>query len=155
MSRVFSFHYSVSSADGEKIDSSEGGEPMTFIEGAGQIIPGLEKEVLQMESGQKKDVKVAAADAYGVRNEALIARVQQDKLPSPNVRVGDRFRGGPEEHAPVFTVVGIKGTEVTLDGNHPLAGKDLLFNIEVTGIREATEQELQHGHAHGAHGHDH
>ena len=153
--KVISFHYTLTNAAGKTLDSSSGREPLTFMEGAGQIIPGLEIEVLKLKTGDKKKIQVAAADAYGVKDEELIIKTPKSALPLPNVKVGDKFRGRTDQHSPVFTVTEIHDTEVSLDGNHPLAGVDLTFDIEVTSLREATTQELQHGHAHGEHGHSH
>ncbi len=153
--RVISFHYTLTDPAGKKLDSSVGRVPMTFLEGVGQIIPGLESELLKMKSGDKKTVTVKAADAYGEKNPANIVDVPRDKLPAPNVKVGDRFRAGGGSHAPVVLVVKVTDTHATLDGNHPLAGVDLTFAVEVTAIRDATEAELEHGHAHGPEGHGH
>lgn len=153
--KVISFHYTLKDNVGQIIDSSEGNDPLAFMEGVNQIIPGLERELLTLKVGDKKKVQVAAADAYGDKNLALIIRVPKDKLPIPEVKIGDRFRGGPEEHAPVFMVTEVLAAEVVLDGNHPLAGQDLSFDVEITEIREATDDEKTHGHAHGPHGHSH
>ncbi len=155
MARVLSFHYTLTNGAGTTLDSSEGRGPLAFIEGAGQIIPGLEKELVALKSGAKKEIKVPAAEAYGLREEELIVKIPKSGLPVPEVKVGDRFSGGPDNQSPVFVVTTIQGEEVTLDGNHPLAGQDLTFNIEMKEIREATPEELQHGHAHGENGHHH
>ncbi len=155
MSRVLSFHYTLTDAVGKILDSSEGRGPLSFIEGSGQIIPGLENQLSKLKAGDKREIKVAAADAYGQKDHQLILKAPKSELPVPQVKVGDRFKGGPDQHSPIFTVIEVGDTEVTLDGNHPLAGQDLTFNVEITEIREATPQELQHGHTHGEHGHDH
>ena len=155
MPRVMSFHYTLTNKAGQKLDSSEGRGPLAFIEGAGQIIPGLENQVSKLKTGDKKEIHVAAADAYGEKDSELLVKIPKTGLPTQQVKVGDKFRGGQDHHSPIFTVIEIGETEVTLDGNHPLAGEDLTFQVEVTDIREATAQELEHGHAHGEHGHDH
>lgn len=155
MPRVISFSYVLTDKTGKKLDSSEGRGPLVFMEGAGQIIPGLENALSKLAAGVKKEILVAAAEAYGEKDAELVLRVPKTSLPVPQVKVGDRFRGGPDQHSPVFTVIEVAEAEVVLDGNHPLAGEDLTFNVEVVEIREATAQELEHGHAHGAHGHDH
>ncbi len=155
MPRVLSFHYTLTNTAGNKLDSSEGRGPLTFMEGAGQIIPGLEIEVLKLNVGDKKKIQVAAASAYGIKDKELIIKAPKSALPSKEIKIGDKFRGGADQHSPIFTVVEIEETEVTLDGNHPLAGEDLTFDVEITGQREATAQELEHGHAHGEHGHSH
>ncbi len=154
--RVVSFHYTVTDTSGKKIDSSQGKAPLTVLEGSGQIIPGLENGLKSLKTGDKKKIAVAAADAYGMREESLTVTMKRGDLPTQDVNVGDRFRGGEGEHARVFTVTEItEAGEVTLDGNHALAGQDLVFDIEIVSARAATEEELQHGHAHGGDGHHH
>jgi len=147
--RVISFHYTLTDPDGQELDSSQGGHPMSFVEGVGQIIPGLEVELGKMKPGDKQQIKVAAKDAYGDRNEEHVLEVPLDKMPTREVEVGDRFRMGEDDHAAVLTVTAVEESTVTLDGNHPLAGVDLTFDVEVTGIREATADEVSHGHVHG------
>ena len=154
MARVLSFHYTLTDTTGKKLDQS-GTEPLSFIEGSHQIIPGLESELSTLKKGDKKKISVPAAKAYGVRRQELMISVPRDKFPAGEIKVGDRFRGGPEASAPLFTVISISGTEVKLDGNHSLSGQDLVFDVELVGIRESTEQELSHGHAHGEAGHSH
>jgi FKBP-type peptidyl-prolyl cis-trans isomerase SlyD len=153
--RVLSFHYTLKNSSGELLDSSEGRAPLAFIEGAGQIIPGLERALGSLSKGEKKRVEVAAADAYGERRESLVFSVPKTSLPTENVKVGDRFRGGSDDASPVLTVTSVGETQVTLDGNHPLAGQDLFFDVELTDVREATEEEMSHGHVHGEGGHSH
>jgi FKBP-type peptidyl-prolyl cis-trans isomerase SlyD len=154
-SRVISFHYTLTDPDGKQLDSSQGRQPMSYLEGISQIIPGLEAALGKMSPGDKQQVKVVAKDAYGDRNPEHVLKVPIDKLPTREVKVGDRFRTGEEEHAPVVTVTEVEGETVTLDGNHPLAGMELTFDVEVTEIRDATEDEMSHGHAHGPGGAHH
>lgn len=155
--KVISFHYKLTVADGKVLDSSEGREPMTFLAGGQQIIPGLEKELLAFKTGEKKQVKIQAADAYGPRDPRKIIEVALSELPKDKkVAVGDRFRGSDGPHAPPLTVTKVNETHATLDGNHPLAGVDLTFDVELTEMRAATKEEIAHGHAHGHDcGHDH
>ena len=153
--KVISFHYLLTNADGEKIDTSQGGAPFSFISGTGQIIPGLEKELIHLKIGDKKKISVAAHEAYGKIDESLKIEVPPDKLPVPDVKVGDRFRAGDGPHTLIYTVIGVDGEKITLDGNHPLAGQNLIFDVELIATRDATAQELEHGHSHGEHGHDH
>lgn len=154
--RVVSFHYTVTGTTGTKIDSSQGKAPLTVLEGSGQIIPGLENALKALKTGDKKKIPVIAADAYGQRDESLVVKMKRDHLPAEDMNIGDRFRGGEDEHARVFIVTEITETgAVTLDGNHALAGQDLVFDIEIVLARLATEEELQHGHAHGGDGHHH
>lgn len=151
--RIFSFHYTLTNDKGEVLDSSREGDPLQFLEGRQQIIPGLEAELCRMLLGQKKSVFVAAADAYGPVMEELKVTVNRSQLPPGEVQVGTQFSGANE--GPVFSVTRIEGEMIHLDGNHPLAGMDLTFDVELTEVREATADELQHGHAHGPDGHHH
>lgn len=154
--RVVTFHYTLTDAKGNEIDSSRtAGEPMMFLENSGMIIPGLDTEIQKLKTGDKKVVKVGAAEAYGERDDQLIMKVARDRFPpKAQITVGDRFRAGtPEEPGPVFTVTHVSLEEITVDGNHPLAGMDLTFDVEIVETREATDEELQHGHAHGPGGH--
>ena len=153
--KVISFHYTVTDTSGKMIDSSEGHAPLTFMEGAGQIIPGLEQILLGLKVGDKKHANIPAAEAYGQRDESLIMTVGRDQMPKQAIHIGDRFHGGQTPDAPAFVVTGISDSEVDLDGNHPLAGQDLIFDVEVSESREATPEEIKHGHAHGAGGHSH
>ena len=153
--KVISFHYTLTDSAGKTLDSSAGGEPLAFLEGVGQIIPGLEDHLKKMKVGDKKHVTVKAKDGYGEKDPKNVIEVPLDQMPSRGIKVGDRFRAGQENHSPVVTVVKVTETHVTLDGNHPLAGMDLTFDVEIVELREATEDELAHGHVHGSGGHAH
>ena len=154
--RVVSIHYTLTDDQGAVLDSSQGSQPLQYLEGAGNIIPGLEQEVSRMKTGDKKKVKIPAAQAYGEKREDMLLEVPRTQFPADmTLKVGDRFRGGAEDHAPIFTVLAVGEEKVSLDGNHPLAGKDLNFDVEVTEMRDATAEEMSHGHAHGPHGHHH
>ncbi len=153
--RVLSFHYVLTDSTGREIDSSKGRGAMSYMEGAQQIIPGLEKELGILKKGDKKKILVLAAEAYGLRDEKKVIQVPRHKLPSQEIKIGDQFAGGEGPHAPVFTVTRLAQDTVTLDGNHSLAGMDLTFDVELTDVREATQEEISHGHAHGEHGHSH
>ena len=154
--RVVSIHYTLTDDQGAVLDSSQGSEALQYLEGAGNVIPGLEQEVGRMSRGEKKKVKIPAAQAYGEKRDDMVLEVPRTQFPADmTLKVGDRFRGGAESHAPMFTVMAVNGDNITLDGNHPLAGKDLNFDVEVTEMRDATAEELSHGHAHGPHGHHH
>ncbi len=153
--RVMSFHYTLTGPDGTVLDSSAGAEPLSFLEGAQQIIPGLEAALLQLAVGDKKKIAVDAPHAYGERMEELVISVPKDKLPKQDLTVGDQFQTMQDGMPIVFSVVKIEAGNVMLDGNHPLAGVDLSFDVEVIEMRDASEEELTHGHAHGAHGHHH
>jgi FKBP-type peptidyl-prolyl cis-trans isomerase SlyD len=151
--RVVTFHYVLRDPSGQVLDSSAGGDPVTYLEGAGQIIDGLDEQLRAVATGTKTRVQVPAAKAYGERDAAQVQRVKRAVLPvDGEIKVGETFQTGEDRYAPVVTVVGIEGDEVLLDGNHPLAGVDLTFDVEVVGAREALAEELRHGHAHGADG---
>ena len=153
--RVISFHYTLTNPSGEKLDSSEGNAPLSFIEGTGQLIRGLETELQKLNVGDKKRVAVKAADAYGIRDEKKVVEVARNKMPNQKIKLGDKFRGGKDDHSPILTVTKLTDATVTLDANHELAGVDLTFDVEITGVREATQEELSHGHVHGPGGHHH
>lgn len=151
--KVISFHYTLTDPSGKQLDSSQGHPPLTFMEGVGQIIPGLEKEILALKTGDKKNVKVKAVDAYGERDERYVVKVPRQNFPEGEIQIGDEFQSSEDEGAHPFRVVGVTAQEVTLDANHPLASVDLNFDVEITDVREASEEELAHGHAHGPGGH--
>lgn len=153
--KVISFHYTLTDPAGKTLDSSLEGEPLAILTGVGQIIPGLETHLLTMKAGDKRKVRVPAQEAYGPRDPANVAEVPRERMPVRDIKVGDRFRAGSGPQAPVVVVTAVTETHVTLDGNHPLAGMDLAFDIEVTEVRDATEEELAHGHVHGPGGHQH
>ena len=152
-SRVLAFHYILTNRAGENLDSSRNGEPFQVMEGSQQILPALEEALFQMKQGEKKQVRLDAAQAYGLHNEKLKIKVGRKQFPEEALKVGARFTAGSGKATQMFTVTQVEGEDVFLDGNHPLAGVDLTFDVEVTEIREATSEELSHGHAHGPHGH--
>lgn len=146
--RVVSFNYTLTNKAGELLDRSVEGQPLLFLEGSGMIIEGLERALLKMKAGETSDVIVRPEDGYGFRDESLIDKVSKSQLPVEEVSVGDYFQAGSDRHSPVVQVVAVEGDDVTLDANHPLAGQDLFFAVEVTENRLATAEELDHGHAH-------
>jgi FKBP-type peptidyl-prolyl cis-trans isomerase SlyD len=151
MSRnVVTFHYTLRDVQGAVIDASLGGEPISFLEGAGQIVEGLEEGLRGLTPGTRAKIGVPAAKAYGERDESQVQRVLKSLLPiEGEVQPGDQFRAGSDAYAPIVTVRGVEGEELLLDANHPLAGVDLEFEVEVISARAATAEECQHGHAHG------
>lgn len=153
--RVLSFHYKLKNNEGQLLDSSEGQEPFPVLEGTRQIIPALEEQLFKMNVGEKKNIHLEAENAYGPVNDKLKLKLTRDKLPEGEIEVGTQFKAGPEPQDPVFTVTQIEGEEVHLDGNHPLAGQALEFDVEIVEIRPATPEEMQHGHAHGPNGEHH
>ncbi|MDZ4675921.1 MAG: peptidylprolyl isomerase [Oligoflexia bacterium] len=155
--QVVSFHYTLKDKTGQTIEESQKSAPVMYLEGSGQIIPGLEAAMKQLKVGDKKEIFVVSDQAYGPRDPNLIVTLPHSQLPKGDkIEVGQQFRGeSGDGHNQIFTVVEVTGTDVKMDGNHPLSGQDLTFNVEVLEKREATEEELQHGHAHGADGHHH
>lgn len=154
-SRVLSFHYILTNREGRVLDSSRDSQPFQVLEGKQQIIPLLEEALFKMAAGEKKKVPISAEQGYGPVREELKIKIGRDKLPAGEIKVGTQFSAGPDAHGPVFSVTKIEGAEVHLDGNHPLAGVDLTFEVEVMEVRQATAEELSHGHAHGPEGHHH
>lgn len=150
--RVVSFHYKLTDPSGKQLDSSQGHDPLTFMEGVGQIIPGLEKVIATLKKGDKQNVKVAAAEAYGERDERYVVKVPRQNFPEGEIRVGDEFQSSEDPNAHPFRVTEVSLQEITLDANHPLAGVDLSFDVEIVETREATAEELSHGHVHGPDG---
>jgi FKBP-type peptidyl-prolyl cis-trans isomerase SlyD len=154
MKRVIGFHYTLTDKSGTTLDSSIGDEPLFFLENTQQIIPGLEKVIALMNVGDKKKIEVKAQEAYGDINPELIVKVKKTQFPpDATLTVGDQFQVNNDAHSPVFTIMSVEADEITVDGNHPMAGKDLFFDVEIVGVRPATKEEETHGHAHGAHGH--
>ena len=155
MKRVIGFHYTLTDKAGNVLDSSSGDEPLFFLENTQQIIPGLERVIALMNVGDKKKIEVKATDAYGDVNPELVVKVKKTQFPpDASLQIGDQFQVNNDHNSPVFTIMSIDPEEVTVDGNHPMAGKDLFFDVEIVGSRPATQEEMTHGHAHGAHGHD-
>ncbi|MGC1389295.1 MAG: peptidylprolyl isomerase [Steroidobacteraceae bacterium] len=154
--RVVLIHYTLKNESGAVLDSSAGGEPLAYIQGHGNLVPGLERALEGKLGGHTLAVTIAPADAYGARDEALVQRVPKRTLQgSGEIRKGMQFQARTETGMRVFTVTGIAGDMVSLDGNHPLADQTLHFDVEVVSVREATTEELEHGHVHGVGGHHH
>ncbi len=147
---VASFNYTLKNAAGETLDNSEEQGPLAYIHGAGNIVPGLEKELAGKTVGDKLQVIVSAEQGYGEKHEELIQELPKDMFGGiDNIEVGMAFHAQTEAGMQVVEVIKIDGDMVTIDGNHPLAGQELHFDVEITDIREATEEELEHGHVHG------
>ena len=152
---VVSIHYTLTNDKGEKLDSSDG-TPLAYLHGNGNLIPGLERELEGKSAGDKLSVKIAAADAYGEYDKSLVQRVPRRALKGiANVQVGMQLHTQSADGVRAVTVTQVVGDMVTIDGNHPLAGQSLNFDVEVAEVRAATEEELSHGHVHGPGGHDH
>lgn len=153
---VVVLHYTLKNATGDVLESSSDGDPMAYLHGHKNIIPGLESELSGKTVGDKLTANVAAADAYGVHEAGLIQDVPKDQFPSePVPQVGMQFQAQSEAGVRVVTVTAVTDDAVTIDGNHPLAGQDLTFDVEIVEVRVASEEELAHGHVHGPGGHEH
>ena len=153
---VASFHYTLTNSTGEVLDSSIGQEPLSYLHGAGNIIPGLEKALAGKTVGDKLKVSVNAAEAYGERDSSMVQELPNSMFSGVDkIEVGMELHAETEHGLQVVTVTAVEGDTITIDGNHPLAGVDLNFDVEITEVRNATSEELDHGHAHGAGGHHH
>lgn len=147
--RVVSIDYMLKDDQGAMIDRSEG-EPLVYLHGNDNIIPGLEKHLAGKKAGDKVNCVIAPADAYGEHDEEMVFTVsKKDFAESDKIEIGMQFQTQEEGGMRVVTVVGIEGDEVKIDANHPLAGKSLHFDVTVKEVREATAEELEHGHVHG------
>lgn len=153
---VVAFHYTLTNDAGEVLDSSEGRDPLTYLHGAGNIIPGLEKQLEGRTNGDKLTVAVEPSEGYGEVQPALVQEVPRDAFQGvEEVQPGMQFQAQTQEGPLMVTVTKVEGDTVTVDGNHPLAGEKLNFDVEITEVREATEDEVSHGHVHGEGGHEH
>jgi FKBP-type peptidyl-prolyl cis-trans isomerase SlyD len=151
---VVSIEYTLTDDSGNVLDSSEGRGPLSYLHGSGGIIPGLENQLAGKQAGDQLTVAVAPEDGYGVRNEALRQEVPREQFDGiEGLEVGMRFRVDSDAGPIVITVTDIGDDNVTVDGNHPLAGVKLNFDVTVREVREATAEELEHGHVHGPDGH--
>ena len=146
---VVEFHYTLTTDTQEVVDTTDGRAPLAYIHGKNNIVPGLEKEMTGKKVGDKFQVTVAPKDGYGEKNPDMVQAVPKDKFPTPDIELGMQFRMVDPMGRPfIVEVVAIENNDVILDANHPLAGKNLNFAIEVTSIRLATEEEMHHGHLH-------
>jgi FKBP-type peptidyl-prolyl cis-trans isomerase SlyD len=153
---VVTIHYTLKDDAGEVIDSSRSGDPIAYLHGHGNLVPGLERELEGKNSGDEVKVSVAPADGYGDYDKKLVQQVPRRALQGiSKVTVGMRLHAQTPEGPRTVTVTRLVGDMVTIDGNHPLAGKNLNFEVQITDVRAATDEELQHGHVHGEGGHHH
>lgn len=152
--QVVSMEYTLR-VDGKVVDSSAGGDPLEYLHGVGNIIPGLEREMDGMAVGDSKKVIVTAEDGYGEVDEEAFIEAPRSEFPEDMpIKPGVELElSGPEGQPMYARIESLEGKTVVLNMNHPLAGKELHFDIKVVGLRDATEEEMDHGHAHGAHQH--
>lgn len=152
--KVVGFAYHLKNSQGETLDKSE--EPLLYLHGWQNIIPGLEKELEGLVDGDSKDVTVPPEEGYGQYNEALVFQVPKTELPAEaELQVGMEFQTDTPEGNMVLYLQEVRDADVILNGNHPLAGETLHFSVTIKSIREATKEEIQHGHVHGPGGHHH
>lgn len=153
---VVTIDYTLTDTDGAVLDTSEGRQPLSYIHGVGNLIPGLENALAGKGAGDALQVTVPPDQAYGARNEDLLKVVEKSQFSGvDDLQVGMQFRVQSQAGQQIVTVTEIDGDNVTVDGNHPLAGATLNFDVTVVEVREATSEELEHGHVHGPGGHEH
>jgi FKBP-type peptidyl-prolyl cis-trans isomerase SlyD len=154
--RVVTLNYTLRDEQGAVLDTSTGRAPLSYLHGKGNIIPGLEEALAGKAAGDKLDVTVAPERAYGPRDERLVQIVPRARFGEvAGLQPGMKVRANGPQGPRVVTVVRIDRDFVTVDGNHPLAGRTLHFSVEVAEVRKATHEEVSHGHVHGPHGHAH
>ena len=152
--KVVTLNYTLKNDAGELLDRSERGAPLLYLHGTGGIIPGLEAALTGKVAGDKLSVAVPAKDAYGERDPKLVQSVPRRTFPgTAALKIGMRFQAETGQGRRAVTVVRVQGDMVTIDGNHPLAGENLNFEVEIEAVREASAEELTHGHVHGPGGH--
>ncbi len=147
---VVSMHYKLTNEEGEELDSSDGRDPLKYLHGASNIVPGLEKALEGKSAGDSVQVVVQPEEGYGDVNPQMVQTVPRSAFEgAPEIKAGMQFQAqGPQGEAQLITVTEVSGDEVTVDGNHPLAGQVLHFDVTVEEVRAATEEEISHGHAH-------
>jgi len=153
---VVTMHYTLTDDSGDVLDTSAGRDPLTYLHGHGNIIPGLEKALEGKEVGHKSKVTVAPDEGYGEKNQEMVFEAPREHFPPDlELKAGERvYAEGP--NGPIsFSVVELTEKGAVLDANHPLAGKTLHFEVEIVEIRDASEEEIGHGHVHGEGGHQH
>jgi FKBP-type peptidyl-prolyl cis-trans isomerase SlyD len=153
---VASFHYTLTNDSGKVLDSSSDRPPLTYLHGAGNIVPGLEKEMVGRKAGDVFNVVVAPEEGYGMPNPMMIQVVPREAFQGVDkLEVGMEFQTQSSQGPMSVAIAKIEGDQITVDANHPLAGQTLHFAIEVTDVRDASLEELTHGHVHGEGGHHH
>lgn len=154
--KVVSIEYTLRDDSGAVLDSSEGNDPLAYLHGNGNLIPGLESQLDGKSENESLKVSVAPADGYGEFDDAQIVNVPKSQFTGvDDLAVGMQFTASGPEGQKIVTVKSIENDTVTVDGNHALAGKTLNFDVKIVGVRDATPEELSHGHVHGAGGHHH
>lgn len=153
---VVSIDYTLTDDSGEMLDTSKGAEPLVYMQGIGNLIPGLEKALEGRQSGDQFRVSIPPEEAYGLRDDENMEEVPLDSFQgNEELEVGMQVEVQHEHGMHLMTIAAIGDETITLDANHPLAGETLNFDVTVVDVRAATAEELQHGHAHGGGGHHH
>lgn len=154
--KAVGMHYTLTNTNGDVLDSSEGKDPLYYLHGFGNIIPGLEEALVGKVKGDKVSVSVPPEKAYGIRDEKNMLQVKKEQFEGvDNIQVGMEVQTQGEHGLQLFVVSKVFGDTVILDGNHPLADQTLNFDVEIVEVREASEEEIEHGHVHGPGGHHH
>ena len=154
--KVVTIDYTLTDDQGSVIDSSKGGDPLAYIHGMNNIIPGLENALIGKQAGDSMQVKVTPKEGYGERDDAMQQEVPREMFENgQDIQVGMQFHASDGERMHVVTVVGVSDSHITVDGNHPLAGQNLNFDVTIVEVRDASAEELEHGHVHGPGGHNH
>ncbi|HVU52090.1 MAG TPA: peptidylprolyl isomerase [Polyangia bacterium] len=153
--KAVAIEFTLKDDKGETLETSVGKDPLWYLQGLGNLVPGLEKALEGKDVGETVDVKLAPADAYGERDEKEVRKVPMRKLKAQRIQVGGRYQMQADDGLRIVTVKSVSGDYVLVDGNHPLAGQPLHFIVKVVEVRDATEEEQEHGHVHGPAGHGH
>jgi FKBP-type peptidyl-prolyl cis-trans isomerase SlyD len=154
--KVVSIHYTLTNNKGEVLDSSSGKAPLSYLHGKNNIISGLENALSGKAVGDKFNISIPPEEAYGKHDKSLIQTIPKSVFQGVEaIEPGMQFQAKSDHGTQIVTITKVDGDKITVDGNHALAGETLTFDVEVTNIREATKEELQHGHVHGPEGHHH
>jgi len=154
--KVVTLDYTLTNDDGEVLDTSKGQEPLAYIHGTGFMIPGLENALEGKSAGNSFSVTVEPRDGYGERDDELVKIVEKSMFEGVGeLEEGMQFQAESDDGVEVVRILAVEGDKVTVDGNHPLADTTLNFEVQVVGVREASQEEVEHGHVHGAGGHQH
>jgi FKBP-type peptidyl-prolyl cis-trans isomerase SlyD len=153
--KVVAIHYTLRDNAGKVLDTSDGKDPLYYLQGFGNLIPGMEEGLEGKIKGEKVKIQVAPEKGYGVRNEEYVQQVPVEAFGGQQPQVGMQFQAGNDQGRYIVTVTAVEGNMVTVDANHPLAGVELHFDVEVMDVRDASTEELEHGHVHGPGGHHH
>lgn len=153
--KVVTFHYTVFEADGGQAESSQGRDPLVILYGHGNIIPGLEKALEGKAAGDRVEVTVPPEEAYGERSDALLQRIPKKHFGDTKLVAGQMLVAQTQQGARPLKVLKVGMSVVDVDFNHPMAGKTLRFEVDIQDVRDADEEEIAHGHAHGPNAHEH